>query len=117
MIDSTKFDEFRKWHKENPNILHWTIKGGVVEIISLHAEFDTRNEAQRLARALRYRKMDASSNYRTVSLRSRCEIEIFLQALRAVGMDWNEFKDTVSHLYFDGNKHIADKKAAVASSI
>lgn len=110
MTDSRQFDAFRKWHDENPNILHWTIKGGIVQIISLHAEFDTREEAQRLARALRYRKMDASSNYRTVSIRSWCEIGIFLQALRAVGMDWDEFKETVSHLYFDGDKHITDQK-------
>ena len=117
MIDNTNFDDFRKWHEKNPYIFHWTVKGGVVEIISVFARMPDKKDAQKLARALRYRGMDASANYRNVSMRSRCEIGKFIQALTAVKIDWDEFKEGVSMLYFDGSKHIADKEVFLEGDI
>lgn len=109
MTDSFQFDKFIKWHKRNPNIFHWTVTGGVVEIISMSAEIPTQKDARRLASALRYRGADASVSYRTVYIRNRFNLGKFMDALRAVNIDWEDFETWVSMLYFDGKKHITDR--------
>lgn len=109
MITSNDFEEFGKWHKKNRYIFHWRVSAGVVKIISVYAPMDDPKDAQRLARALRYRGVSARSGYRNVSV-GNCDLGIFLQALKAIKVDWEDFKETVSYIYFDGEKHVTDQR-------
>lgn len=111
MTDSTQSEEFLKWHKKNRYIFHWTINGGIISIISLYVRFDDQKTAQRLVRALKYRGANASISYCTVSIQTKYEFGKFQQALRAARIEWEDFKKLVSYLYFDGTKHICDRKA------
>jgi hypothetical protein len=104
-----EMSDYLKWFESNKYIFHWTVKAGIVEIISVYVALPDKKDAQRLSRALRYRGVEASTHWRSVSVRSRCGLGVFQAALNAAKIDWEDFKEWVSFLYFDGNRHIPDK--------
>lgn len=100
-----------KWSRKNPYVLHWTVVGGEVWVISLFAKMEDRKQAQALARALRYRKVKtASSSWSRVSA-SQFSFGVLQAALKAIKVDWQDFDEQISKLYFNASagKHIPDR--------
>lgn len=96
---------------------HWRILDGDVFIMCLSGNFWEleKRDVDRIAQALRRRKIDVHVHYKYLSIRN-CKLGIFLETLRSLKVDWdNDIKPLVQFLFFDGEHHIPSQKPKVQS--